>query len=138
MQHQIRQVPSQFQATDCFKIALNKFQQIQQQSQYVHSSFTLTTGTTLSITSPFYEIYPLAPTSNLVITLPVASLSYIGIRIQFRRTGGTTTTTITSATSNIYPNNSLTLTNSIMASGVYTAIIYCTYLTSTTYAWYFV
>jgi hypothetical protein len=110
---------------------------IQINNQYVHSSFTLTTGTTLSISSPFYEIYPLAPTANLTITLPAASATYIGVRIQFRRTGGTTTTTITSATSNIYPNNSLTLTNSIMASGVYTAIIYCTYVTATTYAWYF-
>jgi len=110
---------------------------IQQQSQYVHSSFTLTTGTTLSISTPLYEIYPLAPTANLTITLPAASASLIGVRIQFRRTGGTTTTTITSASSNIYPNNSLTLSNSIMASGVYTAVIYCTYVTASTYAWYF-
>ena len=110
---------------------------IQINNQYINSSFTLTTGTTLSISAPFYEIYPLAPTANLTITLPAASATYIGVRIQFRRTGGTTTTTITSATSNIYPNNSLTLTNSIMASGVYTANIYCTYVTASTYGWYF-
>jgi hypothetical protein len=73
----------------------------------------------------------------MTITLPTASLSLIGVRIQFRRTGGTTTTTINSASSNIYPNNSLTLTNAIMASGVYTAVIYCTYITASTYGWYF-
>jgi len=106
-------------------------------SQYIHSSFTLTTGTTLSIGVPIYEIYPLAPTSNLTITLPTPTISLIGVRIQFRRTGGTATVTIISATSNIYPNNSLTLTSSIMASGVYTAIIYCTYITASTYGWFF-
>jgi hypothetical protein len=105
-------------------------------SFYVNSSFSLTTGTTLTLSDPLYEIYPLAPTANLVITLPVAAITYRGVRIYFRRTGGTTTTTITSATSNLYPSNSLTLTNSIMASGVYTAAIYCTYVTSTTFAWY--
>jgi len=118
--------------------ATNTFSGLNQiTSQYVHSSFTLTTGTSLSISTPIYEIYPLAPTANLTITLPTASASLIGVRIQFRRTGGTTTVTINSASSNIYPNNSLTLTNSIMASGVYTAVIYCTYVTASTYAWYF-
>ena len=106
-------------------------------SQYVHSSFTLTTGSSLSITSPIYEIYPLAPTATQTITLPAASASLVGVRIQFRRTGGTTTVAINSATSNIYPNNSLSLTSTIMANGVYTAVIYCTYVAAGTYAWYF-
>ena len=43
MQHQIRQVPSQFQATDCFKIALNKFQQKQQMRLYLAIAVILRT-----------------------------------------------------------------------------------------------
>ena len=104
--------------------------------QYINSSAALTTAATLTISSPYYANYPLAPTANMTITLPAASATTAGLRFQFRRTGGTTTTTINSATSNIYPNASLTLTNIILAASSYTISVYCTSDGTTGYAWY--
>jgi hypothetical protein len=104
--------------------------------EYVHSSYTVTPNATLTIQTPIYEIYPLSPSGNMTITLPNASLSLIGVRIQFRRVVTNNTNTIKSNSSNIYPNNSMTAGDIIMAANVYTAVIYCTYVTTTTYGWF--
>jgi hypothetical protein len=108
-------------------------------SQYMHSAFGVLTGSSYTLTSPYSEIYSLAPTSSpMVITLPTASSTTAGLRFQFRRTGGTTTVLINSNASNIYPNNSLTATNAIMGSSVYSAVIYCAQVSATpTYGWFF-
>ena len=72
----------------------------------------------------------------MTITLPAASANYIGVRFIIRRTGGTATTTVNSASSNIIPANSVTAAATILASNAYTAEIYCTYITSTTFGLY--
>jgi len=108
--------------------------QLQVRNQYIVSCAPLSTGTTLTISAPIYQVYPLAPTLNMVVSIPVADASLLGVQINFRRTGGTTTTTITS-TQPIYPSVSLTTTTTIMGSGSYTLRIFCTYITATTYGW---
>ena len=97
--------------------------------------------TAFTISSPFFAIYPVAPTANLVITLPTASATYLGTTFTIRRTGGTTSTTINSASANIYPTTSLTAGTSIMAGGPsagYSATIVCSYLAASTYGWFII
>jgi hypothetical protein len=104
-------------------------------NQYFNGVSTLRTGA-FTVSSPYYEIYPLAPTVNMTITLPPASASLLGIRIRFRRVGGTITTVVSSSSSNIYPNNSFTPNNVLLASNVLNNVVTCMYLTSTTYGWF--
>jgi hypothetical protein len=93
--------------------------------------------TAFTISSPFFHIYPVNPTSNLVITLPTAGLSNLGTTFTIRRVGGTATTTITSASSNIYPFTSFTPNNSILVGNGYTTTIVCAYVNNTpTYGWF--
>jgi hypothetical protein len=104
-------------------------------NQYFNGVSTLRTGG-FTVSLPYYEIYPLAPTANITISLPPASASLLGIRIRFRRVGGTITTTVSSSSANIYPNNSFTPNNVLLASNALNVIITCIYLTSTTYGWF--
>jgi hypothetical protein len=97
-------------------------------------------STAFTISSPFFYIYPVNPTSNLVITLPTASATYLGVTFIIRRVGGTTSTTVTSASSNVYPYNSVSASNSLLTGGAgagYVTTITCTYLSNTpTYGWF--
>ena len=72
----------------------------------------------------------------LTITFPTAGATYLGTRIKVRRVAGTTTTALNSASANIYQTNSLTASNVVLASGVYTTCIMCGYLTASTYGWF--
>jgi hypothetical protein len=93
--------------------------------------------TAFTISSPFFHIYPVNPTSNLVITLPTAGLSNLGTTFTIRRVGGTASTTITSASSNIYPFTSFTAGNGILVGNAYTTTIVCAYVNNTpTYGWF--
>jgi hypothetical protein len=104
-------------------------------NQYFNGVSTLRTGG-FTVSLPYYEIYPLAPTANITITLPAASASLLGIRLRFRRVGGTITTVVSSSSSNIYPNNSFTPNNVLLGASVLNNVITCMYLTSTTYGWF--
>ena len=91
---------------------------------------------TLGLGSVISDYYSLAPTANMTITLPTAGTSYTGVRILFRRVGGTVTTTVNSASSNIL-NSSNTATNVILAGSAYSREIVCLY-NGTAYNWYYV
>ena len=93
--------------------------------------------TAFTISSPFFHIYPVNPTANLTITLPVAGATNLGTTFTIRRVGGTATTTIISASSNIYPFTSFTAGNSILGGSQYTTTIVCAYLNNTpTFGWF--
>lgn len=97
--------------------------------------------TSFTISSPFFAVYPVAPTANLVITLPAASATNLGTTFTIRRTGGTTSVTVNSASSNVYPLTSLTAGTSILAGGAsagYRTTLVCSYLTATTYGWFII
>jgi len=107
-------------------------------SQYIAACGSYSSSTTLTISAPFYEFYPVAPTSAMVITIPAASAAYLGARFTIRRVGGTSTVIITSSQT-VYPTNSFTGTTTLMGSGVYTVNLACMYLSSTpTYGWFIV
>ena len=105
-------------------------------NQYLNGSSALRTGTAITLTTPYFELYPLAPMANMTITIPTASASLNGVRFKFRRVGGTITTTINSASANIYPINSFTPTNVLIASNLNNVSIFCCFLTTTTYGWF--
>ena len=105
-------------------------------NQYINGVANLQTGATFTITAPYQEYYPLAPTANQTITFPVASAALLGVRIRLRRVGGTITTTINSASSNIYPNTSFTASNVLLAANSLNVVVTCLYLTATTYGWF--
>jgi hypothetical protein len=104
-------------------------------SQYIRSSYRIITTTETIASPPYYDIYPLAPTAGITLTLPTASFNLLGVCITFRRVGGTATVVITSS-SNIYPTTSFTSTTTLLASNARTVTICCTYLTETTYGWF--
>ena len=104
-------------------------------NQYFNGVANLRIGN-FSVTAPYYEIYALAPTSNIIVTLPTASSALLGIRIRFRRVGGTITTTVNSASANIYPDTGFTPNNILLPANVLNNVITCLYLTTTTYAWF--
>jgi len=110
---------------------------LQVSNQYVHSSSATIQVASFTISAPFYEIYPVAPSgANITITLPAASAAYLGVRFTVRRVAGTATNTVSSASSNILPTNSFTASSTILAAGSYTANICCTIIASTpTYSW---
>jgi hypothetical protein len=98
------------------------------------SCASLQTGN-FTISAPFSQIYPVAPTANQTITFPTASATNLGVQFTIRRVGGTTTTTVSSASSNIYPSNSLTAGLALLASGAYSITVGCSYITASTYGW---
>lgn len=102
------------------------------------SSPTLVTGTTLNLSSgTIYDVYSIAITATLTITLPTITASNLGQRISFRRVGPTTTITAISSATNIYPTTSNTAQTTILASGGYSTTIFSAVLTSTpTYGWF--
>ena len=104
-------------------------------NQYINSSSVLRVGN-FTLTSPYFEVYPIAPTSNQTITIPPASAPLLGLRLRFRRVGGTASVTVNSASSNIYPNGSFGATNVLLATTAFNVVITCSYLTSTTYGWF--
>ena len=104
-------------------------------NQYLNGCDTLR-AVNFSVTAPYFEFYPIAPTANQTITLPPASLSLLGVRLLFRRVGGTITVTVNSASANIYPNNSFTPNNVLLQSNTLNVVITCAYRTSTTYGWF--
>jgi hypothetical protein len=99
---------------------------------------TVITGTTFTLSTPLYEIYPFSITANLVVTLPAASSALLGSKITFRRVGGTATFALQSASSNVYPSSSNTAGITLMGGSTYLVTIQCTYLTSSTYGWFVV
>jgi len=103
-------------------------------NQYINSSSILRTGN-FTVSTPYFELYPLAPTATQTITLPTASFGLLGIRFRFRRVGGTSTVAINSASANIYPNTGFTASNVLIASGNFNVVVTCSYITSTTYGW---
>ena len=104
-------------------------------NQYLNGCDTLR-AVNFSVTAPYFKFYPIAPTANQTITLPPASLSLLGVRLLFRRVGGTITVTVNSASANIYPNNSFTPNNVLLQSNTLNVVITCAYRTSTTYGWF--
>jgi len=63
----------------------------------------------------------------------------LGVHFTIRRVGGTASTTINSASSNVYPTNSLTAGTAIIAANSYSRTITCTYLSATpTYGWFII
>ena len=97
------------------------------------SSNTLQTGA-FTISSPFFHVYPVAPTATQTITLPTPVVGLLGVTFTIRRVGGTTTVAINSNI-NIYQITN-TLTTVILGSGGYTTTITCTYITASTYGWF--
>jgi hypothetical protein len=104
-------------------------------NQYYNSANYITANHSIGTT--IYPVYAINITANITITLPTASVNYDGAEVVFRRTGGTITATVVSASSNIY-NATNTLTNSILISGQYIQRICCMTRTSGTYAWFYV
>lgn len=106
------------------------------QNQYLSSSAPFQTAS-FTVSAPYFEVYPLAPTATMTITLPAASATLLGLQMTFRRTAGTSTVAVNSATSNLYPTNSFTAVNTIMlgTSGFMRTIV-CSYLTASTYGWF--
>ena len=116
---------------------------IVQQTQNVNLAYNaLITTTTfnLLVSSQLFTAYSFQLTSSCVITIPNADSSNIGVRITFRRISSTNagTTTLTSASSNIYPFNSMTATTNLLAINVYTVTIMSMVLTSSTWGWFIV
>jgi len=99
------------------------------------SSNTFQTGS-FTISSPYFHIYPVAPTATQTITLPTPVVGLLGVTFTIRRVAGTSTIAINSATSNIYPVASFTVSAVILASGVFSTTITCTYLTAATFGWF--
>ena len=116
--------------------ASNVFGNLTVDSQRI-TSCVFTSATTYSIVSPFYETYCIGPTVNMTITLPVASASNLGVKIIIRRTSGTSTVTVNSASANIYQLNN-TLSNVILPASAYLCYLNSCFLTSTTYGWFVV
>lgn len=102
--------------------------------QYKNASI-FSAAATLSLGSIVYPYYCLAPTANMTITLPTAAAGFDGARIVFRRTGGTVTTTVNSASSNIL-NLTNAATNVILAASAYARAIVCLN-NNGTYNWYY-
>jgi uncharacterized protein YjbI with pentapeptide repeats len=114
--------------------ASNVFSNLTVDSQII-TSCVFTSATTYAIVSPFYETYCVGPTVNMTITLPPASASTLGIKIVIRRTSGTQTVTVNSASANIYQLNN-TLSNVILPASAHLCYLNSCFLTSTTYAWF--
>jgi hypothetical protein len=71
----------------------------------------------------------------MTITLPTAAAGFDGARVVFRRTGGTVTTTVNSASNNIL-NLTNVATNVILAASAYARAIVCLN-NNGTYNWYY-
>jgi hypothetical protein len=103
-------------------------------NQYINSCSTLRVGN-FTISTPYFELYPIAPTATQTITLPPASFALLGIRFRFRRVGGTSTVAINSASANIYQNTGFTATSVLILASNFNVVVTCSYITSTTYGW---
>lgn len=102
------------------------------------SSPTLVTGTTLNLsTGVLYDVYSFSVTATCTVTLPTITAANLGQRITFRRVAGTTTITVISSATNVYPTTSLTAQTTILASGGYSTTIFSAVLSATpTYGWF--
>jgi len=115
---------------------------LQQASQYLHSSSTQLTGTAnLSIaTAPYYENYNIAVTGPITLTIPTASASLAGVSLVFRRTN-TSAVAITCSpayyalTSNAATTTALLTASATTSAGNYIKLV-CLLTSGTTYAWY--
>lgn len=116
---------------------------IVQQTQCVNLAYnSLISATTfnLLVSSQLFSAYSFQLTSSCVVTLPPAGSDNIGVRICLRRVSSTNagTTTLTSASSNVYPFNSMTAGTTLLAVNVYTVNIMSMVLTGSTFGWFIV
>ena len=106
-------------------------------NQYLNGSAPLRTAN-FSLSIPYYELYPLANTTAITITIPVPNAAHNGVRLKFRRVGGIITTQINS-TVNIYPNGTFTPTTVLIAPNATScSIMCCNSAAGANYAWFIV
>ena len=116
---------------------------IVQQTQCVNLAYNALISTTtfnLLVSSQLFSAYSFQLSSSCVVTLPPAGSDNIGVRICLRRVSSTNagSTTLTSASSNVYPFNSMTAGTTLLAINVYTVNIMSMVLTGSTYGWFIV
>ena len=99
----------------------------------IFSCSTLQTGA-FTISSPYFYIYPVAPTATQTITLPTPAVGLLGVTFIIRRTGGTTTVAINSNI-NIY-GLSNGLSTVILGGSAYNTTLTCMYITASTFGWF--
>lgn len=114
-----------------------------QQTQTVNLAYgTLITASTFSafVSSKLYTGYSFQLSVSCVCTLPAADGFNLGVEIIMRRVSATNagTTLLTSASSNIYPFNSMTAGTTLLSINVYTVTIKSMLITSSTYGWFIV
>jgi hypothetical protein len=103
-------------------------------SQYLNASF-FSSATSLTLTTPIYQVYCLSPPSTMTITLPTPSATFNGQVIHFFRSG-TPSVLINSASSNIL-DATLTYTNVILKVKELYKPIVCMFTATTGYNWYY-
>jgi hypothetical protein len=95
----------------------------------------ITANTTLTL--PLYQFYSVAPTANIVVTLPTPVAALAGVTIAWRRVSGTITNTITSGVGATNVLRLVTLGNQILNASEYQSNLVCMLISTgpNVYAW---
>ena len=96
---------------------------------YANNGATALSGSPNFLTTPFIsEFYLVNAAAIVTITLPDPDILSTGMRITFRRSAGTATITVTTASggSSVVPHNSITAgVNATMLNTVWTSTFFC-------------
>jgi hypothetical protein len=111
---------------------------LQAQNNYIASASPTLITTTTTLSGVLYRYYSITTDGgSYSITLPTASVSYLGCSVTFRRVGSNSNNTLTSASSNIYQRNIFSPNNMLLDDGIYQCTIVCMVLSATpTYGWF--
>ncbi len=110
-------------------------------NQYLDASSTIITGS-IVLTTPCNSAYSVAVNTNVVITLPQATNSDIGLKLLFVRVGGTTTATVSfrgAGTQTVYDKILNAFSNSdapLMGSEINSVTLIYLKSDTTTYGWF--
>jgi hypothetical protein len=109
---------------------------LQVQNKNIERASPTLITTTITLSGVLNRYYSVTSAAAYSITLPAASVGYMGSAITFRRVGATITNAITSASANIFPLNSITAATTLLAASTCQVTICCMLITAApTYGW---